>query len=137
MSDLLTALAAIFIVAGALLLVANHYSLATTPFLIFAGVIAGLFIETVLSLSKNSASPVFLTPAEDTPARCDRSIHPSAIKRAEPSHPAIASATSWLSGPWPDRHSFNRLCVAENNDHSACAPASPRNKNRSQPRVTC
>jgi hypothetical protein len=52
-------------------------------------------------------------------------------------YPAIASATAWLSGPRPDRHSFNRLCVAENNDHSALTPFSPRNRNRSHPRVTC
>ncbi len=37
-------------------------------------------------------------------------------------YPAIVSATEWLSGSWPDRHSFRRLCVAENSDHSACAP---------------
>jgi CPA2 family monovalent cation:H+ antiporter-2 len=50
MSELLTALSVIFIVAGALLLLANHYSLATVPFLILAGVIAGFFIETVVLL---------------------------------------------------------------------------------------
>jgi hypothetical protein len=52
-------------------------------------------------------------------------------------YPAIVSATEWLSGSWPDRHSFKRLCVAENSDHSACAPFSPRKRNRSHPRVTC
>lgn len=45
MSDLLTALSVIFVVAGALLIVANHYSLATVPFLILAGMIAGRFID--------------------------------------------------------------------------------------------
>ncbi|MFC6903947.1 cation:proton antiporter [Halalkalicoccus tibetensis] len=45
MSELLTALSVIFVVAGGLLLVANHYSLATVPFLILAGVIAGFFID--------------------------------------------------------------------------------------------
>lgn len=50
MSDLLTALSVIFVVAGALLLVANHYSLATVPFLILAGIVAGFFIETVVLL---------------------------------------------------------------------------------------
>jgi monovalent cation:H+ antiporter-2, CPA2 family len=49
-SDLLTALSAIFIVAGVLLVLANHYSLSTVPFLILAGVIAGFFIETVVLL---------------------------------------------------------------------------------------
>lgn len=45
MSELLTALSVIFVIAGGLLLVANHYSLATVPFLILAGVIAGFFID--------------------------------------------------------------------------------------------
>ncbi|WP_331233914.1 cation:proton antiporter domain-containing protein [Natronorarus salvus] len=50
MSELLTALALIFVVAGALLIVANHFSLPTVPFLLLAGLIAGPFIDPALLL---------------------------------------------------------------------------------------
>lgn len=50
MTDLLTAIAIIFIVAGPFLLVANAIELPTAPALILAGVIAGLFIDTDLKL---------------------------------------------------------------------------------------
>ena len=50
MSELLTALALIFIAAGALLLVANHFSLPTVPFLLLAGLLTGPFIEPALLL---------------------------------------------------------------------------------------
>ena len=50
MSELLTALALIFVVAGALLIVANHFSLPTVPFLLLAGLLAGPFIDPALLL---------------------------------------------------------------------------------------
>jgi hypothetical protein len=94
-------------------------------------------LQTQVSLSKNSVLPVIRY-------RLKTLLHDSADrfvtvdkKRTRLSYPAITSATAWPSGSWPDRHSLSRLCVAENNDHSACAPFFPRNRNRSQPRVTC
>ncbi len=45
MTDLLTAVSIIFIVAGPFLLVANRLKLPTVPLLILAGIVAGLFIE--------------------------------------------------------------------------------------------
>ena len=45
MSDLLTVVAIIFIVAGPFLLVANRFDLPTVPFLILAGFVAGRFIQ--------------------------------------------------------------------------------------------
>ena len=50
MSDLLTAVAIIFIVAGPFLLIANRYDLPTVPLLILAGIVAGGFIEEELTL---------------------------------------------------------------------------------------
>ncbi|MFA9424774.1 cation:proton antiporter [Natronorubrum sp. A-ect3] len=45
MTDLLTAVSIIFIIAGPFLLVANRFKLPTVPLLILAGIIAGLFID--------------------------------------------------------------------------------------------
>lgn len=45
MSELLTAVAIIFIVAGPFLLAANRFGLPIAPALIFAGLVAGVFIE--------------------------------------------------------------------------------------------
>ena len=45
MTDLLTAVSIIFIIAGPFLLVANRFKLPTVPLLILAGIVAGLFID--------------------------------------------------------------------------------------------
>ncbi|WP_049919954.1 cation:proton antiporter domain-containing protein [Halobiforma nitratireducens] len=45
MTDLLTAVAIIFLVAGPFLLVANRFDLPTVPFLVLAGIVAGGFID--------------------------------------------------------------------------------------------
>lgn len=50
MSDLLTAVAILFLVAGPFLLIANHFDLPTVPFLIVAGVFAGPFVDPDLTL---------------------------------------------------------------------------------------
>ncbi len=50
MSELLTAVAIIFIVAGPFLLLANRYNLPTPPLLIVAGIVAGFFIQEELVL---------------------------------------------------------------------------------------
>ncbi len=50
MSEMLTAVAIIFIVAGPFLLVANRYDLPAPPLLILAGIVAGFFIDEVLAL---------------------------------------------------------------------------------------
>lgn len=50
MSDLLTAVSLIFIIAGPFLLVANRFDLPTVPFLILAGIVAGFFIDEDLTL---------------------------------------------------------------------------------------
>lgn len=50
MSELLTAVAILFLVAGPFLLVANHFDLPTVPFLILAGVVAGPFVDPDLTL---------------------------------------------------------------------------------------
>ena len=47
MSEMIAALSAVFITAGAMLLVANRFSLPTVPFYIIAGFIAGEFIPQV------------------------------------------------------------------------------------------
>ena len=50
MSEMLTAVAIIFIVAGPFLVFANQYDLPVPPLLIVAGVVAGLFIDETLAL---------------------------------------------------------------------------------------
>ena len=50
MSEMLTAVAIIFIAAGPFLLLANRYDLPAAPLLILAGVVAGAFIEEALAL---------------------------------------------------------------------------------------
>lgn len=50
MSDLLTAVSLIFIIAGPFLLVANRFDLPTVPFLIIAGIVAGFVIDEDLTL---------------------------------------------------------------------------------------
>ncbi|AFZ73654.1 cation:proton antiporter [Natronobacterium gregoryi] len=45
MTDVITALAIIFITAGVLLIVANHFSLSPVPFFILAGLLSGTVIE--------------------------------------------------------------------------------------------
>ncbi|WIV67609.1 cation:proton antiporter [Natrialbaceae archaeon AArc-T1-2] len=50
MTDLLTTVAIVFIVAGPFLLVANRFQLPTVPLLILAGVVAGPFIDEELTL---------------------------------------------------------------------------------------
>ncbi len=45
MTDLITSLAILFVTAGALLLVANYFSLSPVPFYILAGLISGAFIQ--------------------------------------------------------------------------------------------
>jgi len=50
MSEMLTAVAIIFIVAGPFLLFANRFDLPAPPLLILAGVVAGLFIDEALAL---------------------------------------------------------------------------------------
>lgn len=55
MTDLLTTVAILFIVAGPFLLVANRFDLPTVPFLILAGIVAGFFVEdeqTLLELAQ-------------------------------------------------------------------------------------
>jgi len=50
MSEMLTAVAIIFIVAGPFLLLANRYDLPTPPLLIIAGTFVGFFIDEVVAL---------------------------------------------------------------------------------------
>jgi len=50
MSEMLTAVAIIFIIAGPFLLFANRFDLPAPPLLILAGVVAGLFIDEALAL---------------------------------------------------------------------------------------
>ena len=50
MSEMLTAVAIIFIVAGPFLLLANRYDVPAAPLLILAGIVAGFFIEEALAL---------------------------------------------------------------------------------------
>ena len=50
MSELLTAVAVIFIVVGPFLLVANRFDLPTVPLLILAGIVSGFFIDEELTL---------------------------------------------------------------------------------------
>lgn len=50
MTDLLTAVSIVFVVAGPFLLVANRYGLPTVPLLILAGIVAGSVIEEALML---------------------------------------------------------------------------------------
>ena len=50
MSEMLTAVAIIFIVAGPFLLFANRYDVPPAPLLILAGIVAGLFIDEALAL---------------------------------------------------------------------------------------
>ncbi len=50
MSEMLTAVAIIFIIAGPFLMVANRFDLPAPPLLILAGVVAGLFIDEALAL---------------------------------------------------------------------------------------
>ena len=50
MTELLTAVSLIFIVAGPFLLVANRYDLPTVPFLIIAGIVVGFLIDEELTL---------------------------------------------------------------------------------------
>ena len=50
MSELLTTVSLIFIVAGPFLLIANRFDLPTVPFLIIAGVIGGFFLDETLTL---------------------------------------------------------------------------------------
>ncbi|MFP8957013.1 cation:proton antiporter [Natrialbaceae archaeon A-CW3] len=50
MSELLTTISLIFIIAGPFLLIANRYRLPTIPFLIIAGVVGGFFIDETLTL---------------------------------------------------------------------------------------
>ncbi|GAB3034552.1 cation:proton antiporter [Natronobiforma cellulositropha] len=45
MTDLITTLAIVFVTAGALLVVANHFSLSPVPFYIVAGLITGAFVD--------------------------------------------------------------------------------------------
>ncbi|GAB7020200.1 cation:proton antiporter domain-containing protein [Halostagnicola bangensis] len=45
MTELITALAVLFVTAGAFLLVANHFSLSPVPFYILAGLVAGTFLD--------------------------------------------------------------------------------------------
>lgn len=48
-SELLTALSVVFVIGGAFLFVANRYELPIVPFFIFAGIIAGSFVEEELT----------------------------------------------------------------------------------------
>ncbi|AUX08699.1 Kef-type K+ transport system, membrane component [Halalkaliarchaeum desulfuricum] len=50
MSEMLTAVAIIFIVAGPFLLFANRYDLPAAPLLVLAGIVAGFFIDEALAL---------------------------------------------------------------------------------------
>ena len=50
MSEMLTAVAIIFIVAGPFLLFANRYDVPAAPLLILAGIVAGFFIDEALAL---------------------------------------------------------------------------------------
>ena len=50
MSDLLTAVSLVFIIAGPFLLFADRFDLPTVPFLILAGIVAGFFIREGLTL---------------------------------------------------------------------------------------
>ena len=50
MSELLTTISLIFIIAGPFLLIANRFELPTVPFLIIAGVVGGFFIDETLTL---------------------------------------------------------------------------------------
>ena len=50
MSELLVTVSLIFIIIGPFLLVASRFKLPTVPFLIFAGVVAGFFIDETLTL---------------------------------------------------------------------------------------
>lgn len=50
MSELLTALSVLFVVAGAFLLVASRFGLPSVPFLILAGLVAGRFVQEGLLL---------------------------------------------------------------------------------------
>jgi len=50
MSELLTAVAVIFIVAGPFLLFANRYALPAAPLLILAGIVAGFFVDETQAL---------------------------------------------------------------------------------------
>jgi len=50
MSDLLTAVSLVFIIAGPFLLFADRFDLPTVPFLILAGIVAGFFIDEGLTL---------------------------------------------------------------------------------------
>lgn len=50
MSDMLTAVAIIFIVAGPFLFLANRYNQPAAPLLIIAGIVAGIFIDEELAL---------------------------------------------------------------------------------------
>lgn len=50
MTELLTALSVIFVVGGAFLLVANRLGLPSVPFFIFAGIVAGPFVEEDITL---------------------------------------------------------------------------------------
>ena len=49
-SELLTALSVIFVIGGAFLFVANRFGLPIVPFFIFAGIVAGLFVEEEITL---------------------------------------------------------------------------------------
>ena len=50
MSEMLTAVSIIFIVAGPFLFLANRYRLPAAPFLIISGIVAGLFIDEAIAL---------------------------------------------------------------------------------------
>ncbi len=50
MSELLTTISLIFIIAGPFLLIANRFRLPTVPFLIIAGVVGGFFIDETLTV---------------------------------------------------------------------------------------
>ncbi len=50
MTDLLTTVSLLFIIAGPFLLVANRFDLPTVPFLIIAGIVAGFFVDEELTL---------------------------------------------------------------------------------------
>ena len=50
MSELLTTISLIFIIAGPFLLIGNRFNLPTVPFLIFAGIVAGFFVDEDLTI---------------------------------------------------------------------------------------
>ena len=50
MSELLTTISLIFIIAGPFLLIGNRFDLPTVPFLIIAGIIAGFVVDEVLTI---------------------------------------------------------------------------------------